>query len=88
MSFRFVTGDNNGVIYAVTDDGDLLYYRDLARDGTAQWANGGGGQKIGSGWQNFLTVFCGGDGVIYADFATSYGLSAVPTSTSGSPIDN
>src|SRR5689334_13141594 len=34
-------------------------------------------------------IFASGrDGVIYADFATTYGQSAVPTSTSGSPIGN
>ncbi len=66
MSFKFVTADQQGVIYAVTDTGDLLYYRDQARDGTENWAFGGTGQKIGSGWGSFLHVFAGGDGVIYA----------------------
>ena len=28
------------------------------------------------------------DGIVYADAATTYGVSAVPTSTSGSPIGN
>ncbi len=66
MSFRFVTGDDQGVIYAGTEDGDLLFYRDLARDGTVNWAFGGTGQRIGTGWQDFLHVFSGGDGILYA----------------------
>jgi len=66
MSFKFILADQQGVIYAVTDTGDLLYYRDQARNGTGIWAFGGTGQKIGSGWGNFLKVFSGGDGIIYA----------------------
>jgi hypothetical protein len=66
MSFKFVTSDNQSVIYAVTDSGDLLYYRDEARDGRIHWSFGGTGQKIGSGWGNFRHVFSGDDGIIYA----------------------
>ena len=66
MSFRFVTGDEQGSIYAVTDQGDLLYYRDEARDGTVIWANGGIGQRIGQGWGGYENVFSGGDGILYA----------------------
>jgi Tachylectin len=50
------------LIYAVADDGDLFFYRDEARDGTARWSFGGTGQKIGNGWGNFQHVFSGGDG--------------------------
>ena len=49
MSFKFVTADDQSNIYAVPDNSDLLYYRDEARDGTAQWAFDGTGQKLGSG---------------------------------------
>ena len=66
MSFEFVFADQEGSIYAVVDNGDLLYYRDQARNGSANWAFGGVGQKIGSGWRNFRQVFSGGDGIIYA----------------------
>jgi hypothetical protein len=65
MGFEFVFADREGSIYAVVDNGDLLYYRDQARNGTANWAFGGVGQKIGTGW-NFRQVFSGGDGIIYA----------------------
>jgi len=53
MSFKFVTSDNQSIIYAVIDGGDLLYYRDEARNGTARWSFGGTGQKIGNGWGVF-----------------------------------
>ena len=66
MSIKFVTSDNQGIIYTVTDTGDLLYYRDEARDGTVRWSFDGAGQKIGSGWGHFLDVFSGDDGIIYA----------------------
>jgi N,N-dimethylformamidase len=65
MSFKFITSDNQSNVYAVTEGGDLLYYRDEARDGTSRWANGGAGQKIGSDWGHFLHVFAGDDGIIY-----------------------
>jgi N,N-dimethylformamidase len=66
MSIKFLTSDNQGIIYTVTDTGDLLYYRDEARDGTVRWSFDGAGQKIGSGWDSFLNVFSGDDGIIYA----------------------
>jgi hypothetical protein len=66
MSIKFVTSDNQGIIYTVTDTGDLLYYKDEARDGTVRWSFDGAGQKIGSGWDSFLNVFSGDDGIIYA----------------------
>ena len=47
VSFRFVTADDQGHLYAVTATGDLLYYRDEARDGTSRWSFGGVGQAIG-----------------------------------------
>jgi N,N-dimethylformamidase len=65
MSFKFVTSDNQSNVYAVTEGGDLLYYRDEARDGTSRWANGGTGQKIAGDWGHFLHVFAGDDGIIY-----------------------
>ena len=38
------------MLYGVTPDGFLMFYRDLAQDGTVNWANNGQGQQIGSGW--------------------------------------
>jgi N,N-dimethylformamidase len=66
LSFRFVTGDEQGNVYAVTDHGDLLFYRDTTRNGTGSWADGGMGRRIGKGWEEYVDVFSGGDGVLYA----------------------
>ncbi|MFC9599811.1 tachylectin-related carbohydrate-binding protein [Peribacillus butanolivorans] len=64
--FRHVFSDGNGRIYAVAQNGDLLYYRDEISNGEHHWAYGGVGQRIGTGWGNFKHVFPGGDGIIYA----------------------
>ncbi len=65
-SFWTVFSGGGGVIYAITYAGDLLYYRDVARNGTRAWSYGGVGQRIGVGWGDFRQVFSGGNGVIYA----------------------
>lgn len=53
-----------GVLYAVTPDGRLWWYRDREADGTGDVANG---QVVGEeGWNTFRHVFGGGDGIIYA----------------------
>jgi tachylectin len=53
------------VIYAIKDNGDLLWYRHEGRDkGADRWAPGSG-KRVGNGW-NFKQVFSGGGGVIYA----------------------
>jgi hypothetical protein len=54
------------IILARNEPGELQFYKDLERNGTAKWANGGNGAVIGSGWQNFKFVFGGQDGIIYA----------------------
>jgi N,N-dimethylformamidase len=66
MPFRFLTGDTDGVLYAGSEDGTLLFYKDEARNGTPRWANAGSAQVIGSGWDAFSTVITAGDGVLYA----------------------
>src|ERR1700676_1472681 len=59
-----IPAGTNGVIYALSSNGDLLWYRhDGQADGTFRWAPGG--KKVGTGWA-FKQVFSGGDGVIYA----------------------
>jgi hypothetical protein len=56
---------SKGVIYALTSNDDLLWYRHSGQqDGTFQWATPAG-KKVGNGW-GFQQVFTGGDGVIYA----------------------
>ena len=55
----------SGVIYAITDADDLLWYRHDGRgNGSIRWAPNAG-SKVGNGW-HFKQVFSGGDGVIYA----------------------
>jgi N,N-dimethylformamidase len=66
MAIRTVTADDAGAIYAITTEGDLLFYRDEARDGTPRFQDGGVAHAIGSGWGELTHVFCGGDGIIYA----------------------
>jgi hypothetical protein len=63
------------VIYAIQDNGDLLWYRHQGRDdGADRWAPGSG-TKVGNGW-NFKQVFSGGDGVIYAIQNTTVDVSS------------
>ena len=60
-----------GVIYAVRQTGELLWFQDLLRDGSngpngeRGWAPGGGSQ-IGTGWNSVDLVFSGDNGIIYA----------------------
>ena len=60
-----ILGGDDGIIYFITGDGDLLWYRDTRRDGTVGWAPNSG-NRIGTGWQDFRLVFGGPDGIIYA----------------------
>jgi hypothetical protein len=54
-----------GVLYTVTSNNDLLWYRHVGGfDGTFKWAFPDG-KKVGIGWA-FKQLFSGGDGVIYA----------------------
>jgi hypothetical protein len=47
---RHVFSGGNGVIYAVTDDGELKWYRHDGRgDGSARWASPSG-KVVGTGW--------------------------------------
>jgi len=73
--FAHVFPGGDGILYAVTKDGALLWYRDDQRDGSNDpsgntgWAAASGSQ-IGTGWAGFSHLFSGGDGVIYAVRAT------------------
>ena len=64
--FTHIVSGGNGVIYAVDPGGDLLYFRDRARDGTEDWAYGGVSQQIGTGWGGFQHIVGGGCGILYA----------------------
>ena len=64
-NFKHIFAGDEGAIYAVTFEGDLLYYRhDDFLGGSPQWWEQGG-KKIGNGW-NFQHIFAGPEGAIYA----------------------
>jgi hypothetical protein len=55
-----------GVIYAIADNGDLLWFRHEGwDDGSFKWTNNKA-RKVGTGWGNVKHVFSGGNGIIYA----------------------
>ncbi|MGB7982577.1 MAG: tachylectin-related carbohydrate-binding protein [Candidatus Nanopelagicales bacterium] len=57
-----VFADGTGVIYAILDNGDLMWYHHDGRgDGSFHWT---GPRKVGVGW-DVKQVFSGGEGVIY-----------------------
>lgn len=61
-----VFSGGDGVIYAITTDGKMLWYRHSGwLDGVNKWATGSGNQ-VGKGWQDTIKVFSGGNGVIYS----------------------
>ena len=70
MAFTAITADEQN-IYAVMGGGALVWYRDIARDGTnapdgsTGWASASG-SAIGQGWDVFKHVFTGGGGIVYA----------------------
>lgn len=67
----FMAGSNPGELYAVDADGNLRWYRDLlcngsnAANGTSGWAPHSG-SIIGYGWNQYIHIFPGPHGVIYA----------------------
>jgi prepilin-type N-terminal cleavage/methylation domain-containing protein len=64
------------------------YYFDVTAAGTgndATYLAGAAPDTASTGGRIFAS---GRDGVIYADTATSFGASAIPTSTSGNPVGN
>jgi hypothetical protein len=53
------------VIYAIQNDGKLLWYKHNGyTDGSSSWAYNYG-KEVGNGWQNFKQVLSGENGVIY-----------------------
>ncbi len=61
----FSAGD--GIIYGIGNDGSLNWYKKTnIQSSDKVWENGGAAKKVGQGWQNFVKVFSGGNGVIYA----------------------
>jgi len=59
-----------GIIYAIMDDGDLLWFKHTGwEDGTARWAYGGEGKTVGVGWQVKAAFGLLGSNIIYAAMA-------------------
>ena len=63
--------DRSGILYAIHDDGRLLFYRDLRRDGTdaadgSQGWESKSGNQIGQHFEHIRQLVSGGDGVLYA----------------------
>src|SRR5262245_88595 len=53
-----------GSIYGIQPNGDLLAYKHAGTaDGSASWAYQQ--KKVGNGWNGFVNVFAGDNGVIY-----------------------
>jgi Tachylectin/Domain of unknown function (DUF6259) len=64
-TLRQVFCGGKGIVYALMDNGDLLWYRHEGEsDGSFRWTDNQG-TKVGTGW-DFKLVFPGGNGVIYA----------------------
>ena len=66
--FARVVGGWDGVIYGLTDAGDMYWFRYIAGNGaagSAAWANGGAGARIGSGWAAHEVMLADPNGVIY-----------------------
>lgn len=69
--FGHIVSGGEGVIYVVTAKGELLWYRDVLRNGTngptaaVGWAPASGA-RVGSGWDVFTHLFHGEPGVIFA----------------------
>jgi N,N-dimethylformamidase len=67
QNFKSVFAGDNGVIYAIALNGDLLFYKfSWDSERVPLWSNNGLQMKIGQGWQNYKFVFPGDNGVIYA----------------------
>jgi hypothetical protein len=69
--FTHVFSGSGEVIYAMRPTGELLWYKDLKRDGTngpnaeSVW-DARSGSQIGVGWNQFIRIFSGINGIIYA----------------------
>ncbi len=67
--FKHVFSGGKGVIYAITSDGTLKWYKhQFSRTGEGVEVPGAwlAPRNVGTGWNNFKEVFSGGEGIIYA----------------------
>ena len=68
--FKQIFSGGNGVIYAIKNSGELIWYKDLYQNGTNGKCGERGwdtnsGKQIGCGWGGFKTIFSGNNGVIF-----------------------
>ncbi|MBL9041547.1 MAG: hypothetical protein JNM83_08090 [Myxococcales bacterium] len=64
--FKQIFAGRNGTIYAINQNGDLLWFRHLGfSDGTNAWESTTG-ITVGNGWGGFKKVLASNNGVIYA----------------------
>jgi len=66
-TFKHVTGGYGGIIYAVKSNGDLMFYKDNARNGSMSWATT---RKIVGKWTIFNGM-TGGDTAIWVRTTTA-----------------
>src|SRR5438132_5527921 len=76
--FVHVFSGGDGVIYAITPTGELLWYQDTLQDGTnganaEQGWDPNSGSQIGFGWDEFVHVFSAGNGIIYGVLIDNFG---------------
>ena len=67
--FKLVFPGGNGIIYAITNEGKLLWYKHNGYQTGAGLETPGaweGPKEVGRGWADFKTVFSASDGIIYA----------------------
>jgi hypothetical protein len=63
-SYKHVFSGGGNVVYAITQDGNLLWFRHKgAANGTGEWD---GPRDIANNWANFKHVFSTGEGIVYA----------------------
>ncbi|HSB26327.1 MAG TPA: tachylectin-related carbohydrate-binding protein [Pyrinomonadaceae bacterium] len=67
--FKLVFGGGKGIIYAITNEGKLLWCKHNGYQTGAGLETAGaweGPKEVGRGWGDFKNVFSAGDGIIYA----------------------
>ena len=64
---RFAFSGGEGVIYSIDSKGNLFWYRHEGYQvGTFAWSKAGKPIQVGNGWNEAVSVFSGGQGLIYA----------------------
>jgi hypothetical protein len=62
-NFKQAFSGGGGVLYAITSDGILKWYKHGVANGKVTWE---GPKDVGTGWDKFRQVYSGGNGVLYA----------------------